>query len=333
MRPPTFASPEGRSHGSDILIDRIGRVLIEAAASIVANMTLLKLMPRQRWIFSHNSSWFYHLITKLAPPFCAWTPHNWRTVATGARSRPMLASMFLGVAASGLNSLTFGPGSLELRLLAAKLAARNGGDAALFAGADEKAQKRWRSLMYGKEYGSADADAPGCARVLTTAEELGASLSAAEALVLVCDSAPLEDSALGTLFNNAGDDLRRVVLISKMGVTRAKPGGPFGIGGGDAAIAAGEAALRKATSARGVDLSIIRVGTLKGGGPGVAEGDELGLSQLYYDGIGDLTAYMTTQSYDKFTNGAKVLRSAPSSNSWICIICAVAPHPARESLS
>ena len=243
----------------------------------------------------------------------------------------MLASMFLGVAASGLNSLTFGPGSLELRLLAAKLAARNGGDAALFAGADEKAQKRWRSLMYGKEYGSADADAPGCARVLTTAEELGASLSAAEALVLVCDSAPLEDSALGTLFNNAGDDLRRVVLISKMGVTRAKPGGPFGIGGGDAAIAAGEAALRKATSARGVDLSIIRVGTLKGGGPGVAEGDELGLSQLYYDGIGDLTAYMTTQSYDKFTNGAKVLRSTPSSSSRICVICAVAPHRARRA--
>ena len=72
----------------------------------------------------------------------------------------MLASMILGV--TGLNSLTFGPGSLELRLITAKLAARNGGDAALYAGPDEKAQKRWRSLMYGKEYGDADADAPGC---------------------------------------------------------------------------------------------------------------------------------------------------------------------------
>ena len=161
--------------------------------------------------------------------------------------------MILGV--TGLNSLTFGPGSLELRLITAKLAARNGGDAALYAGPDEKAQKRWRSLMYGKEYGDADADAPGCARVMTTVEELGASLSAAEALVLVCDTAPLEQSALDTLFNNAGDDLRRVVLISKMGVTRAKPAGPFGLGGGDAAIAAGEAALRKVASARdGLDL-------------------------------------------------------------------------------
>ena len=183
---------------------------------------------------------------------------NFQPRQHGAQNRhpkaiAMLASMILGV--TGLNSLTFGPGSLELRLITAKLAARNGGDAALYAGPDEKAQKRWRSLMYGKEYGDADADAPGCARVMTTVEELGASLSAAEALVLVCDTAPLEQSALDTLFNNAGDDLRRVVLISKMGVTRAKPAGPFGLGGGDAAIAAGEAALRKAASARdGLDL-------------------------------------------------------------------------------
>jgi len=54
------------------------------------------------------------------------------------------------------------------------------------------------------------------------------------------------------------------------------------------------------------------VGTLKGGGPGAAEGGELGLSQLYYDGIVDLSTYMCTQSYDKFTNGAKVLLADPS---------------------
>jgi len=208
----------------------------------------------------------------------------------------------------GLNTLVYGPGSLELRLITAKLAARDGGNAALYAGPDAKAQQRWRSLMYGKE--SADADAPGCARVMTTADELGACLAAVEALVLVCDSAPLEESALSALFSNAGDDFRRVVLVSKMGVTRAKPAGPFGIGGGDAALAASEASLRKATSARGVDMSTIRVGTLKGGGPGSGT-VELGLSKLYYDGIVDLTAFMTTQSYDKFTNGAKVLRGDP----------------------
>ena len=61
-------------------------------------------------------------------------------------------------------------------------------------------------------------------QVLTTAEELGACLGAAEALVLVCDSAPLEDGALSTLFNNAGDDLRRIVLLSKTVLTRTSWG-------------------------------------------------------------------------------------------------------------
>ena len=61
------------------------------------------------------------------------------------------------------------------------------------------------------------------------------------------------------------------------------------------------------------------MGTLKGGGPGAAEGGELGgelgLSQLYYDGIVDLSTYMCTQSYDKFTNGAKVLLADPQRDS------------------
>ena len=80
-----------------------------------------------------------------------------------------------------------------------------------------------------------------------------------------------------------------------MGVTRAKSAGPFGIGGGDAALAATEAALRTAASARGVELSIIRVGTLKGGGPGAADSEatELGLSKLYYDGT-DVRMYVRT---------------------------------------
>eukprot|EP00320_Phaeocystis_rex_P016309 CAMPEP_0119070466 /NCGR_PEP_ID=MMETSP1178-20130426/39281_1 /TAXON_ID=33656 /ORGANISM="unid sp, Strain CCMP2000" /LENGTH=43 /DNA_ID= /DNA_START= /DNA_END= /DNA_ORIENTATION= len=36
----------------------------------------------------------------------------------------------------GLNTLVYGPGSLELRLITAKLAARDGGNAALYAGPD-----------------------------------------------------------------------------------------------------------------------------------------------------------------------------------------------------
>ena len=72
------------------------------------------------------------------------------------------------------------------------------------------------------------------------------------------------------------------------------------------------------------------MGTLKGGGPGAAEGGELGLSQLYYDGIVDLSTYMCTQSYDKFTNGAKVLltdpqRTARAPETRVVAVAGVAP--------
>ena len=50
-----------------------------------------------------------------------------------------------------------------------------------------------------------------------------------------------------------------MVLVSKMGVTRAKPPGPFGLGGEGAALQRSEAELRELTAARGVGLSIVRV--------------------------------------------------------------------------
>ena len=62
-----------------------------------------------------------------------------------------------------------------------------------------------------------------------------------------------------TLLSNAGAELQRVVLVSKMGVTRAKPPGPFGLGGEGAALQRSEAELRELTAARGVGLSIVRV--------------------------------------------------------------------------
>jgi hypothetical protein len=227
-------------------------------------------------------------------------------------------NMVLGASCKGLNTLVYGQGSLELKLISAKLAAREGANAALF-NPDARIAKQWSKLMYGRK---SEANAPGCARVMESVEELGACLNEVQSIVLVCDTAPMEDKYLDTILKNAGDDLRRVVLISKMGVTRAKPAGPFGIGGGDAALAAGEASLRKATTARGVEMSIIRGGTLKGGGPGLFPSNsssvdirtgtnELGLSKMFYDGIVDVGLFMCTQSYDQYTNGAKVQKGDP----------------------
>ena len=64
----------------------------------------------------------------------------------------------------------------------------------------------------------------------------------------------------------------------------------------EAFVKATEEALREATAAKGVPLSIVRGGTLKGGGPG---NGGVGLDSAYYNTIGDLSQYMTAQGYDK----------------------------------
>jgi hypothetical protein len=216
------------------------------------------------------------------------------------------------------NVLVFGQGSNELRLLTAKLAARAGYDAAIFE-QDEKGAGRSLKLMYGKEYAKESSDVDERARVLVGTGELGEGLSSAISLCLVCDSAPMEENTLTVLLKNT-PLLKRVVLISRMGVTRAKGGGFLGIGGEDMKLLENEKRLRAELTARNVpDFSIVRVGVLKGGGPGGPESDfnsgdaELGLSREYlFSGPNvELQVYKTNQAYDQFTLGAKCMLGDP----------------------
>ena len=103
----------------------------------------------------------------------------------------------------------------------------------------------------------------------------------------------------------------RVVLVSKMGASKAKAAGPFGFGGEDAKILASEQEIKRLSAEKGCDVSIVRVGTLKGGGPGEEENPpekEVGLSISYYNTLIQLDEYMCTASYDKFTLGAKITK-------------------------
>jgi len=157
----------------------------------------------------------------------------------------------------------------------------------------------------------------GGARVILGTEQLGTALAEARGLCLICDSAPLREGAFELLLDNA-PELERVVLLSKSGVTRAKPPGPFGLGGGDASLLENERTIRSVLLERGIELfSIIRAGSLKGGGPGGPQGGfnvgdaELGLSKAYINGIAELETYMTTQAYDQFTVGARCFAGDP----------------------
>lgn len=55
----------------------------------------------------------------------------------------------------------------------------------------------------------------------------------------------------------------------------------------------------------------MRLGTLKGKGPGKEDGAELGLSRTYYDSLLELEDALVTQAYEKFTLGTAVAVGDP----------------------
>ena len=237
------------------------------------------------------------------------------------RSPIALASIVVALLGpSDAKVVVAGPGDLALRLLTAKFAAKSG-EAAVYAGEEQKGLgQRYRRLMYGKDF-DGESDAPGNARVLLDINEFASTLASTEALLLVCDAAPLANDALLALLNNS-PECKRVVLVSKMGATRASKPGFMGLGGDDWAVLQGEETVRTEAAARGMSVSVVRVGTLKGGGPGggTATGNDdgtrsdeeaLGLTKSFYDSILELDVYLATSSHDKFTLGAKLSAGDP----------------------
>jgi hypothetical protein len=104
------------------------------------------------------------------------------------------------------------------------------------------------------------------------------------------------------LLNSAGENLSKVVLLSKIGVSQAKGGGFFGGGGGNGKLLQSETTLRELCKAKNLDLSIVRAGILKGGGPGENDND-FGLAPCYYNTLLDIVEASVTMAHDKYTLG------------------------------
>ena len=144
--------------------------------------------------------------------------------------------MFLLSSASALSLpaaapvVVLGPGSLDLRLLTAKLAARSGLQTSLFS-ASGGVQDIWLEQMYGVEDGSTDIEnsaEPLRPAMVADADAREAALAAAEGLALISDGVAMPEAALSSVLAVA-PQLKRVVCLSKMGVTRATAG-PLGFG-------------------------------------------------------------------------------------------------------
>jgi hypothetical protein len=215
--------------------------------------------------------------------------------------------VFLSVVqVDGLSTVVYGPQSRELLLLTSKLAARE--QIATYAICAPGTEAGCRRLMYGAEYADAGVDAPGNAKPISDGDEMLMALHKATCLTLIGYDDHVEPSAVNTLLASAGSDLRKIVLVSKIGVTKAK-GGFLG-GGKELRLLESENAIRQICEDKHLNLSIVRAGALKGGGPGET-GNDLGLSNVYYNSLIDSVEASVTMAHDKYTLGFDCARGDP----------------------
>ena len=200
--------------------------------------------------------------------------------------------------------VTYGPQARELILLTSKLAAKDGYDSFCICAPGQEGKSR--KLMYGIEVGddddvgssdNGDDDDPKQqqqrAEPISSPDDIQNALTKANVLILVCYDNPIEEKSLNTLLNTAAsgnnDQLSKIVLISKMGVSSSGGGGGFFNGGGNSKLLDSENKIRSICKSKNIDLSIVRAGQVKGGGPGEPSENDYGLNKAYYNTLLDLS--------------------------------------------
>jgi hypothetical protein len=214
---------------------------------------------------------------------------------------------------SSRSTVLYGPAARELLLLTAKLAAREGLEAACVC--SPGTEESCRRLMYGdgsivRSTTTTNDDDDNKdnstirARPVSTGEEIAAALQAAQSIIFVGYDQPIDEKSYNTLLNSAGENLSKVVLLSKIGVSQATKGGGFfgGGGGGNGKLLQSETMLRELCKSKNLGLSIVRAGILKGGGPGENDND-FGLAPCYYNTLLDIVEASVTMAHDKYTLG------------------------------
>lgn len=150
--------------------------------------------------------------------------------------------------------------------------------------------------------------------ISTSLKQLGEQLEDTTSLIILSPDKPLGPGAADTLLSaTSTPSLKSVILVTKLGCSNSK-GGIFG--GNSGKVKECEDSVRALVQGRGVPMSVLRVGTLKGGGPGKVvdgevEGEELGLSKNFYDTQAQLEKFMMISGYDKFTLGCSLIQGDP----------------------
>lgn len=221
--------------------------------------------------------------------------------------------LLVNSAVHGLHVVFAGPSAVEVQLIAAKLALGSGADdtrCTLIRPSGDGEIRQCLSLMYGRDVAAdyfgdggekpddreADLLLPDFA---SSGESIGAALSTADSIVIACEEQGVDESYVETLLSNS-PKVEKVALLSRHG----------------GKLRSLEESLRRKCDGlnRDVAFSVVRAGTLVGGGPGPgsdAQGEEWGLSKYYYDTKYDLQDAQITQAMDKFTLGARVVAGDP----------------------
>ncbi|GMH90661.1 hypothetical protein TrST_g4957 [Triparma strigata] len=224
--------------------------------------------------------------------------------------------LFLLEPVAPLSTTVFGPGSETLALVTAKMVAQAGSSKAtqgvnLFAGQDEagaKLKRTWTKLIAGQGPDGPNPLPPNLniATSLDGEGGLGSCLEATSSLIILADAEPLAPGAAATLLSESSTPgLEKVVVVTRLGASKATGG--FFLGG-DAKLRECEEEIRKGAKSRGLEASVLRVGTLKGGGPGESG---LGLDKFFYNTQAQLEKFMMMSGMDKFTVGCSVLPGNP----------------------
>ena len=204
----------------------------------------------------------------------------------------------------------FGPGSIEVQLIAAKLAAQQGYAATVVT--DKATGGRANQLMYGADWDAVDPARR--AKLAITDSEIGTAFRSAVGCVLCAEAAGIEEGGVAATLELA-PRLTRLVLLSAIGGSKGR-GGRVLLGEGPR-IQRCEEAVARVAAASSVDLSVVRVGGLKGGGAagggvdGYAGPAGFGLdSATYYSSL-TVGGYPSpsrdcTVGYDKATLGVTV---------------------------
>ena len=236
----------------------------------------------------------------------------------------LLLSLLSPVEAFAVNQnnkhhVILGTGALEVQLITAKLALQLGHTCSLIGPTDSKYVTKCMKLMYGQDVGKSNLDKKNTnnnevadnddkerenekdqqPEFVSDGDSIGQALEKANDIIIVCEEKGIDDKYIKPLLDGVSPTIiNHVAVLSRHG----------------GKLKSMEDSIANQCQKSGIAYSILRAGSLIGGGSGrsLENGEkEWGLSKYFYDTNYDLSDAMSTMFRDKFIMGAKITSGDP----------------------